>query len=91
MNLETVADFGEMPFVCVCCRVLLKFLKMPYYAKQFPLINTFQKLYYALVSALLFVSVVENLVEIAVGKMVNIADEVLSFRYNLVTRNGLSF
>ena len=70
--------------LCVCCQVFLKFLKLPYYAKQFLLINTFQKLYYPLVRGWLFVPLLENWVEIAVGKRVNIGDEVLSFRDNLV-------
>lgn len=62
MNLETVADFGKTPFIYVfVVKYFLNSLSCPIYAKQFLLINTFQKLYYPLVRGWLFVSVIGKL------------------------------
>ena len=85
MNLETVADFGKTPFIYVfVVKYFLNSLSCPIMLNNFYSPTPFRSyITHWFVVGCLF-PLLENWVEIAVRKRVNIGDEVLSFRYNLV-------
>lgn len=85
MNLETVPDFGKTPFIYVfVAKYFLNSLSCPIMLNNFYSSTPFRSyITHWFVVGCLF-PLLENWVEIAVVKRVNIGDQVLSFRYNLV-------
>jgi len=87
MNLETMADFGKTPFIYVFVVkyffLIINSLSCPIMLNNFYSSTPFRSyITHWVVVGCLF-PFLENWVEIAAGKRVNMADEVLSFRYNL--------